>query len=250
MCRRGASKVIISDQGTQLVAASKDVAANKKTGLNWEKIKSQTSLKGISWEFVPKEGQHANGLSESMVKKTKRSLGIIMGKAHFRYAELELACAEAAYAINNRPLGLLPDVTDDMLEPLTPNHLLLGTSGREIPPDEDQGKASRTKRYRYVQEVLQDWWVKWNELVFPTLVPSYKWLQRHRNVQKGDIVLVKYKNIGKGTFRMASVIETLRSEHDGLVRKVNLPYNSKGSKQWKELVRPIQSLAELVPVEE
>ena len=126
-----------------------------------------------------------------MVKLTKRSLALHMGTANFTYAEFELAVSEAAYSINNRPLGLSPDSTDEVLEPLTANHLLLGRSGREIPPDEDRGKASLTRRYQYVQTVLDDWWKRWVELVFPTLVPSHKWLQRHRNVQKGDVCLIK-----------------------------------------------------------
>ena len=247
--RRGPPAEVISDQGTQLVAAAKDVAVQPDSrSWNWQKIKDSTK-KGTIWTFVDKEGQHQNGVSESMVKLTKKSLALIMGNAKFTYAEFELAVSEVAYSINNRPLGLSPDSTDEVLEPLTANHLLLGRSGREIPPDEDKGKASLTTRYRYVQTVLDDWWKRWVELLFPTLVPSHKWLQRHRNVQKGDICLIKYASI-RATYKLGRVTEVFKSEADGLVRRVKVSYKNKDSNAWKEIERPIQTIAIIVPVEE
>ena len=114
----------------------------EQSKLNWKRIEAETtSASGTKSVFVPKEGQHHNALSESMVKLTKRSQLISMGQAHLGFTEFQLACAEAANTINNRPIGVLPGTTDDMLEPLTPNHLLLGRSSRLRAQDEDLGEA-------------------------------------------------------------------------------------------------------------
>ena len=111
MNRRGAPKQIISDQGTQLVSASKDVADLVKAW-NWSKIRevtTQGATSGPTWTFVPKEGQHQNGVAESLVKITNKTLSHVMGNASLTYSEFQLACSEVAYIINFRPLGVLPD---------------------------------------------------------------------------------------------------------------------------------------------
>ena len=70
-----------------------------------------------------------------------------------------MSCSEVTYTVNNQPLGVLPSHDDEVLEPLTPNQLLLGRSGRDLPPAvDDQGRRGLLVRYRYVQTLLEDWW--------------------------------------------------------------------------------------------
>ena len=161
MNRRGAPQEIISDQGTQLISASKDVAETVKPW-NWNRIQEVTtpeSTCGPTWTFVPKEGQHQNGVAESLIKVTKEALKHFMGDASLTFSEFQLACSEVTYIINNRPLGVLPSSDDEVLEPLTPNQLLLGQFGRDLPPaDADQGRQGLLVRYKYVQTLLDDWW--------------------------------------------------------------------------------------------
>ena len=150
-----------------------------------------------------------------------------MGEANLTFSEFQLACSEVANIVNMRPLGVLPNADNDVLEPLTPNHLLLGRSGREVPiADEDQ-QASLPVRYRYVQRLTEDWWQRWTELVYPTLVPSYRWLQRHRSVKVGDVCLMKYAKMAKGSYRLCRVEEVKESKSDGLVRRAIVTYKQR-----------------------
>ena len=96
---------------------------------------------------------------------------------------------------------------------------------------------------------MTEWWESWYAVVLPSLVPSYKWQQRHRNVREGDVCLIKYNKIKRATYRLGRVIEVEKGE-DGLVRKVVLKYKLSGEKNFRTVSRPIHGIAVIVPVEE
>ena len=63
---RGSPRSIFSDKGSQLQAAAKE-------------LKSWATENQIQWDFAPAEGQHQNGVTESMIKSIKRSLLHVIG---------------------------------------------------------------------------------------------------------------------------------------------------------------------------
>ena len=251
---RGKSKKFISDHGPQLVAAAKDVAEQE-----WN-LDILNSKGKYEWEFVPKEGQHQNGIAESMVKLTKRSIQTVMTDAILTYKEFADMLPQIADIINARPLGVQSVEGDDFLAPITPNHLLHGRADDAVDYDDDEefvGPEKLTRRARYVARVLDDWWTIWFQTVFPKLVPSYKWLQKCRAVSVGDVCLMKYAGIKKGTYTLGKVIERKVSK-DGLVREVKLQYSIRDhtcknkanpKRVIKTIVRPVQSLVVIVPVD-
>ena len=106
------------------------------------------------------------------------------------------------------------------------------------------------KRFQYNQQIISDWWKAWYRSVFPTLVPSYKWLQRHRNVKIGDVCLIRYNNELRATYRLGIVTDT-RVGSDGLVRTIVLKYKLPNEeKSFPTVERPIQGVSVIVPVEE
>ena len=66
VCIRGSPSQIVSHQGSQLKSASKDASALMKER-NWSPVSSWAQSQSIDWKFVPAEGQHQNGLSESLI---------------------------------------------------------------------------------------------------------------------------------------------------------------------------------------
>ena len=83
----------------------------------------------------------------------------------------------------------------------------------------------------------------------PSLVPCYKWLQRHRIIKVGDVCLIRYKNEIRATYRLGRVIE-VQPGSDGIVRKVILQYKLQNEKTYRYVDRPIHGIAVIVPVEE
>ena len=143
----------------------------------------------------------------------------------------------------------MPGTDPDCPTPLTPNDLLLGRSSNEVACGPFETKPSTTRRFLFVQELINNWWQRWYESVLPSLTPSYKWLQRHRNVQVNDICLIRYKSKVRSSYRLGRVIEVHTSK-DGLVRKVTLQYKLPNEKVFRTVERVVQGIAVIVPVEE
>ena len=64
---RGNVKTMVSDPGTQLVAADKELK-NWRKGWNEEELKSFGAKEGLAWSFIMPASQHQNGAAEAMVK--------------------------------------------------------------------------------------------------------------------------------------------------------------------------------------
>ena len=189
-----------------------------------------------------------NGLSESLVRSVKRTMIHVIGENVLTFSELQLAFYEIANIINSRPIGVLSGSDPEMPKALTPNDLLLGRSTNTIPQGPFNTKASITKRFLFTQSIIDDWWKLWYESVLPTLVPTYKWLQKHRNVKVGDICLIRYKGL-RSSYKLGRVIE-VKQGTDGLVRKVKLEYKLPGEKVMRYVERAIHGIAVIVPLEE
>ena len=146
----------------------------------------------------------------------------MIGENLLTFSELQLVFYEIANVINTRPIGVVPNSDPECPVPITPNDLLLGRSTNEVPPGPLKAKASITKRYRFVQGLVDDWWKRWSDLVLPSLVPSYKWTHSQRNVQVNDICLIRYKAL-RAKYQLGRVTQVYPGE-DVRVRRITLQY--------------------------
>ena len=81
---RGCPAEIISDQGSQMKAAAQDITKD----WDWSIVSNWANSNKIKWSMVPAEGQHQNGLSESLVKSIKRSIKHVIGESILSFSEL------------------------------------------------------------------------------------------------------------------------------------------------------------------
>lgn len=241
---RGYPNEMISDQGSQLRAASSDLTKE----WNWSAVSDWATNNKMKWTVVPAEGQHQNGLSESMVKSTKRSILHMIGGNVLTFSELQLAFYEITNVINSRPIGVIPESDPSCPTPITPNDILLGRSSNEVPGGPFNTKPSTTKRFRFVQELVDDWWQKWHDLVLPSLVPSYKWTHSQRNLQVDDVCLIRYKGL-RSKYRLGRVTAVKQGE-DNRVRSVTLQYRLPDEKVFRTVERSVHGVSVIVPVEE
>ena len=245
---RGSPSQIISDQGSQLKSASKETALLTKDW-NWAPVSDWARSINIDWKFVPAEGQHQNGLSESLIKSVKRSIRHVVGQNILTFSELQLMLFEIANVINSRPIGTTPSSDPECPTALTPNDLLLGRSSNEVPNGPFESSPTIARRFKFVQSLVDDWWQRWYESVLPSLVPCYKWHQRHRNVKLNDVCLIRYKSKVRSSYRLGRVIE-VHPSGDGLVRRVTLQYRLPNEKKFRTVDRAVQGIAVIVPAEE
>ena len=131
------------------------------------------------------------------------------GSACLNFIEFRMLLVMCADMINSHPNGVL--LPEDNLQPLTPNHLLIGwaSSGQVSQELLIDGADKYCKRTKYVAELSSQWWNVWLSCVFPSLLPFKGWVNRQCNLESGDIVLVEHKaKLGKNSYRMAHVVDT------------------------------------------
>lgn len=111
------------------------------------------------------------------------------------------------------------------------------------------------KRWRRVQHLANEFWVRWKKEFLQTLQERSKWTKPRRNLQVGDIVLLKDDNTIRNKWKLGRIIESY-SDENGFVRSVKLAVGDglisnkgKGLGIQSILERPIQKLVLLVPTE-
>ena len=195
-----------------------------------------------------------------MVKALKRSLvqtlhpGVIL-----TYDELVTLLARISCSLNSRPLGLATtsntDQQEDILLPLTPNHMLLGRSSPTTPPMEYSDSDKFCQRVAFVAAVEKEWWDRWKVSVLPTLFPVRKCKKREDNLVPGDIFLLLKAGLVKDKYVLARVTKVY-PDNQNLVRKVEVKYRRKNSREAPDVCKAtmeikdvaVQNLALIVAV--
>ena len=187
------------------------------------------------------------------------------GNKSLNFAQIDELFLRVSHIINSRPTGVRM-LTEDDYHPITPNNLLLGRAAGPVPePEEDVVRADLDagvdpNRFLTAQaDLCEKWWTQWAEIAFPLFVPRKKWNQEHRNVQVGDIVLLRYDSkMSRDRYRLARVVLVHPDDCD-VVRTVTvhlrprhkkekgLPYKSK---TMTEFPVAVQRLVVIVPREE
>ncbi|KAL7876824.1 hypothetical protein SRHO_G00034670 [Serrasalmus rhombeus] len=138
-------------------------------------------------------------------------------------ASLQAFLYEAMAIVNSRPLTV-DNLTDpDSLEPLTPNHLLTQKSNKALPPPGEFIREDMygRKRWRHVQYLAEQFWSRWRKEYLATIATRQRWHSPRRNVQPGDIVMLRDDNLPRYEWRLGRVSETT-PDKDGLVRRVRV----------------------------
>lgn len=166
-------------------------------------------------------------------------------------------CYEVANLINERPIGLLPDI-DSNINVLTPNCMLLGRATASNPNVWAPEFLSLKDKCGVVGNIVEQFWKYWVQLFAPSLVYQKKWHNKNRELKKGDVVLVLDSDQFKGKYKLALVTETHISK-DGKIRTATVSYkNFRTGEQVHEykglshtsVRRSCHRLVLLVPVDE
>ena len=157
-----------------------------------------------------------------MIGTVKRCLRKVLGNAKLNFEELTTVLTEIESTINSRPLTYQ---YDEMVEALTPSHLLCG---RRISPlsenvdtffgeSENELQGNMTKRFLYLSRKLSRFWNHWRKEYLVDLREFHKMKDaRAANISKGDLVLIQEDNVKRGQWKIG-VIEDLITGKDGII---------------------------------
>ena len=221
---RGPVATLYSDQGSNFVGAASELREALKE-LNAEKIQSDLSDRECAFEFNPPQASHFGGIWERQIRTIKGILTTMLREASGRLntSSLRKLLYEVSSIINSRPLTT-NDLNDpNALEPLTPNHILTMKPKAALPPPGNFVRQDLyiKKRWRQVQYLCEQFWSRWKKEYLSNIQLRSKWHQKRRNIQIGDVVLLKDEDSLRSHWSMARVIETV-TDDDGLVRKVKI----------------------------
>ena len=153
------------------------------------------------------------------------------------YDELSTVLVEVEAALNSLPLTY---VFDEMEEPLTPSHLIVGRKILSVPwkssSDEvGQTEETLTRRAKFLQRILDHFWNRWLREYLPLLQERKKWVLKWRNLAVNDLILVVTEKLPRGHWLLGRVLKVFPGP-DGLVRTAEV--KTKNS----TLLRPIFKL--------
>ena len=201
------------------------------------------------WIFNVERAPWWGGVFERMVKSVKRCLRKIIGQAKLTYDELHTAIVEIEMVINSRPLSYISQ--EDLEEPLTPSHLMIGRRILSLPSNlhnsqEDNDTEATpellTRRMRYLNSTLDQFWKRWRSEYLLELREHHRFNMSNTGsqVSVGDIVVVHNQEKRRGFWSLGKV-EKLFPGRDGKIRAAAVVVYT-GRKRPIVLHRPVQRL--------
>ena len=116
------------------------------------------------------------------MKQFKWSLAMYK-ESNMSYAELQSVFKMIASVLNSRPISARygpkhAEADPDFLEVITPNMLLTGRSGVDLPVKVYSDEEKPSKRLAYKENLENSWWNQWKIQSFDSLLPTQSWHQK------------------------------------------------------------------------
>ena len=131
--RRGSPRLLISDNGSNLVHFSKDLLSISDSSFTKDLLVKDR----VEWKFIPVRSAFMGGIYERMIGLFKSVLKRSVGKKLLTLDELQTMVAYSEAACNDRPLYYVSR-QDSGTHPLTPNMLVFGRNIRQCVVDMDE----------------------------------------------------------------------------------------------------------------
>lgn len=221
--RRGHCTDIWSDNGTNFLGASKELAylfSAEKSSMSRE-IAQSLANNGTSWHFIPPLSPNFGGLWEAGVKSVKFHLKRVIGDTTLTYEELSTVLGQIEACLNSRPLSRV-DTETEGFDALTPGHFLVGEALLTAPDNNFEApNISSLRRWQLTQRMMQTFWRRWSQEYLTTLVHRYKWSTQTCEPNIGDLVLIKEADLPPARWLLGRVM-VKHPGADNLTRVVSL----------------------------
>lgn len=233
---------LFSDNAKTFKGAENELRMIREAWLSKE-VEEFLTTQGTQWQFIAPKAPFQGGIWEAAVKSTKYHMRRLLSNEALTFEQYQTLFAKITAVLNSRPLVMLSDNPTE-LNYLTPSHAMIGE--RVVQPlaeDLSELPMSRLKQYKIIEKIHQDFWKTWRRDYIGTLQNRYKWNQKEKSLQVGDLVVMK-ENMPPGTWPIARVIKVYKTSGDDVV------YNVKIRTSKSDLVRSVRTLAKLKLEEE
>lgn len=255
---RGPIRELRSDRGTNFVGAQRELT--EALSEMDDQVVCEFLLKNgcdtFTFNMNPPSASHRGGVWERQIRSIRSVLSALMLQSGTQLDDecLRTLMCEVTAVINSRPLTT-DNLNDCTASPLSPSMILTMKSKILLPPPGNfvREDVYLRRRWRRVQHIANEFWMRWRKEFLSQLQVRQKWLHPRRDFKIGDIVLVKDENLPRCEWHLARVHKTYPSD-DGHVRRVQIAVGNKNlDKKGRRLQpssfleRPIQKLVLLLP---
>ena len=245
----GPALLLRCDRGTNFVGGKSELDDAMRE-MDQHRVAKYVKGQGCEWLFNPPHASHFGGVWERQIGTIRRVLDAMfleLGGSQLTHELLVTLMAEVTAIVNARPITTVPSDTDEP-QPLSPAMLLTLKMRPLGPPPGEFVPADlySCRRWRRVQYLADQFWVRWRREYVQTLQKRSKWNSPRRNLNTGDVVLVKEDGAHRNDWPLGRITEAIKSE-DGEVRKAQVELLREGRKTT--FLRPIKEFVLLVPVQ-
>lgn len=218
--RRGKPSEIFSDNGRNFVGLISDFS--KFLSSCSEHIKDYVASQNIKFTLNPPYASHFGGIWERGIRSCKHHLRRVVGNAHLTYEEFNTVLIQIEAVLNSRPLSPLSTDPHD-LQPLSPAHFLVGRPLSAPVTEENLSNKPihLLTRYRRVEWMRQQFWIRWSREYVSELQIRTKWKQYTGDLAQHTLVLIKDDNLPPLKWSLGRIIKTFPGA-DGISRVADI----------------------------
>ena len=213
---RGVCRHLRSDNGSNFVAACKEIGALPK-------LRIETEKHDCTWIFNPPGASHMGGSWERAIGSIRKIMNaslLLLGNRAISRDEINTLFQEAAFIINNTPMYEMSNYPDDPIS-ISPANLLTLKDAPNPSPAEHFSESDLDfyglKRWKRVQCIADEFWKRWRSEYLSQLQSRCKWTKNRPNLVVGDIVIIKDKQLARNDWPTGA-IERVSPSKDGVIR--------------------------------
>ena len=245
-CRFGYPKLLMPDEGSQLVSGCENMI------LSFSDIHHQLEIKhGVTFETCPVNAHYVHGKVERKIQEIRKSLRKTVNKNRLSILQWETLGYQISNSINNMPIGL--GNKSEMLENLdilTPNRLILGRNNHRSPTAPLELSDDFRRIIQSNNDIFTTWFKEWMTSYVPSLIERPKWFENDRSVSVGDVVLFLKSDKEFERLFQYGIVKTVVTGRDGVIRVVDVEYRNHNEKVKRQTRRGVRDLVVIHPIGE
>ena len=237
-CDVGYPKVLLPDEGSQLIKACENMV------FSFKDLKSHLHQHAkVEFEPCPVGGHYMHGRVERKIREIKSSVEKSYQNARLSLIQWETVCSEVSNSINNLPLALGSITSNfESMDLITPNRLKLGRNNDRSPEGpliltNDPDKFMQSNKH-----IFDAWFENWLVSHVPKLMESPKWFKTTYDLKEGDIVLFMKQDSVLNSKYQYGMVKSVNAGKDGLIRKALIKYRNSNENTDRETFRSVREL--------
>ena len=237
-CEVGYPKVVLPDEGSQLLKGCEDMKFNFRDVRN----KLYADMK-VEFDPCPVGGHYMHGRVERKIKEVKKSIERSFQHERLSIIQWETVASQVANCINDMPLAHGNIVGDfEVADLLTPNRLLLGRNNNRSPDGPMLVTSDADKFVRSNEKIFNSWFEVWLTTYLPHLMKQEKWFDTTHVLQEGDIVLFLKRDSAIQNKYQYGIVSKVIPSKDGVIRKARIKYRNFNESSFRETYRSVREL--------